>query len=190
VARRLGKAEDWRTDKPWRGEDFGKDKPEDLSHLGPLAYESPMAPDFDLIAEDGKKVSLASFSGKPVLLIFYLGHNCEHCVEQLNAFAPMAGEFKSAGISLAAIGPEPLVELAKAHDLCAGEEKHFPFPLYSDFATTAFKNYRSYDDFEDLPLHGTFLIDTEGRLRWMDVGSEPFQKADFLLKEAKRLLGM
>jgi peroxiredoxin len=190
VAKRLGKAEDWRSDKPWRGEDFGQDKPEDLSHLGPLAYESPRAPDFDLIAEDGKKVSLSSFSGKPVLLIFYLGHNCEHCVQQLNAFAPMAGDFKSAGISLAAIGPEPLVELAKAHELCAGDEKHFPFPLYSDLSTKAFKAYRSYDDFEDLPLHGTFLIDTEGRLRWMDVGPEPFQKPDFLLKEAKRLLGM
>ena len=102
----------------------------------------------------------------------------------------MAGDFKAAGISLAAIGPEPLVELAKAHELCAGEEKRFPFPLYSDLSTNAFKAYRSYDDFEDLPLHGTFLIDGERRLRWMDVGPEPFQKPDFLLKEAKRLLGM
>ncbi len=190
VAARLGKQADWRTDKLWRGEDFGKDKPEDLAHLGPLVYEAPSAPDFDLIAEDGAKVSLASFSGKPVILIFYLGHNCEHCVEQLNAFAPVADKFKSAGIKLAAIGPEPLVELAKAHAFCDTPEKHFPFPLYSDPTSAAFKDYRSYDDFEGLPLHGTFLIDTEGRLRWMDVGSEPFQKADFLLKEAKRLLGM
>ena len=190
VAKRLGKPKDWRTEKSWRGDDFGKDKPEDLTHLGPLAYESPTAPDFALIAEDGKNVSLSSFSGKPVILVFYLGHNCEHCVEQLNAFAPMASDFEAAGISLAAIGPEPLVELAKAHELCAGDEKRFPFPLYSDLSTNAFKAYRSYDDFEDLPLHGTFLIDGERRLRWMDVGPEPFQKPDFLLKEAKRLLEM
>ena len=65
-----------------------------------------------------------------------------------------------------------------------------PFPLYSDPSGAAFGDYRSWDDFENLPLHGTFLIDGAGKLRWMDVGPEPFQEAGFLLEEAKRLLEM
>ena len=41
-----------------------------------------------------------------------------------------------------------------------------------------------------MTLHGTFLIDPSGKLRWMDVGPEPFQDPKFLLEEAKRLLEM
>ncbi len=190
VAKRLVGTENWKTDKSWRGEDFGDNKPEKLNHLGPLVYQSPSAPNFDLLCEDGTRVSLESFSGKPILLIFYLGHNCEHCVEQLNNITPFAKEFENSGIEIVAIGPEKLSELAKAHNLCSSGEEGFPFKLYSDLESGSFKDYRSYDDFEGMPLHGVFLIDKSSKLRWMDVGPEPFQDIKFLLRESKRLLSM
>ena len=190
IAKRLGEAENWKTDKSWRGEDFGDNKPEKLNHLGPLVYQSPSAPNFDLLCEDGTRVSLESFSGKPILLIFYLGHNCEHCVEQLNNITPFAKEFENSGIEIVAVGPEKLSELAKAHNLCSSGEEGFPFKLYSDLESGSFKDYRSYDDFEGMPLHGVFLIDKSSKLRWMDVGPEPFQDIKFLLRESKRLLSM
>jgi len=111
-------------------------------------------------------------------------------VEQLNNFAPLVIDFEQAGIELIAIGPESLTELAKAHELCSSGEKRFPFPLHSDLESASFKDYRAYDDFEGLPLHGIFLIDGKAKLRWMDVGPEPFQGIEFLLREAKRLLAM
>ena len=190
IAKRLGETENWKTNKSWRGEDFGDNKPEKLNHLGPLVYQSPSAPNFDLLCEDGTRVSLESFSGKPLLLIFYLGHNCEHCVEQLNNISPFAKEFENSGIEIVAVGPEKLSELAKAHNLCSSGEEGFPFKLYSDLESGSFKDYRSYDDFEGMPLHGVFLIDRSSKLRWMDVGPEPFQDIKFLLRESKRLLSM
>jgi len=190
IAKRLGETENWKTNKSWRGEDFGENKPEKLNHLGPLVYQSPSAPNFDLLCEDGTRVSLESFSGKPILLIFYLGHNCEHCVEQLNNISPFAKEFENSGIEIVAVGPEKLSELAKAHNLCSSGEEGFPFKLYSDLESGSFKDYRSYDDFEGMPLHGVFLIDKSSKLRWMDVGPEPFQDIKFLLRESKRLLSM
>ena len=190
IAKRLGETENWKTNKSWRGEDFGENKPEKLNHLGPLVYQSPSAPNFDLLCEDGTRVSLESFSGKPLLLIFYLGHNCEHCVEQLNNISPFAKEFENSGIEIVAVGPEKLSELAKAHNLCSSGEEGFPFKLYSDLESGSFKDYRSYDDFEGMPLHGVFLIDRSSKLRWMDVGPEPFQDIKFLLRESKRLLSM
>ena len=190
IAKRLGETENWKTNKSWRGEDFGENKPEKLNHLGPLVYQSPSAPNFDLLCEDGTRVSLESFSGKPILLIFYLGHNCEHCVEQLNNITPFAKEFENSGIEIVAVGPEKLSELAKAHNLCSSGEEGFPFKLYSDLESGSFKDYRSYDDFEGMPLHGVFLIDRSSKLRWMDVGPEPFQDIKFLLRESKRLLSM
>jgi len=51
-----------------------------------------------------------------------------------------------------------------------------------------FKAFRAHDDFESQPLHGTFLIDAKGKIRWQDVSYEPFMDVEFLLKESKRLL--
>ncbi|MEO1984306.1 MAG: hypothetical protein ABGZ24_27635 [Fuerstiella sp.] len=65
----------------------------------------------------------------------------------------------------------------------------FPFPLVSDADLNVFKKYRCYDDFENQPLHGTFLVDGEGRIRWQDISYEPFMDPDYVLKEAQRLLG-
>ena len=48
---------------------------------------------------------------------------------------------------------------------------------------------RPLKDFEDQPLHGTFLIDKAGKIRWQDISYQPFTEPEFLLKEAKRLLG-
>ena len=41
-----------------------------------------------------------------------------------------------------------------------------------------------------MPLHGTFLIDEQGLVRWQDVSYEPFTDTEFLLAESKRLLGL
>jgi hypothetical protein len=39
-----------------------------------------------------------------------------------------------------------------------------------------------------MPLHGAFLIDAKGLIRWQDIGYQPFKDVPFLLGEAKRLL--
>ena len=54
---------------------------------------------------------------------------------------------------------------------------------------SVFKSYRAFDDFENVPLHGVFLVDGQGLVRWQDISFEPFTDAKFLLGEAKRLLG-
>ena len=64
----------------------------------------------------------------------------------------------------------------------------FPFTLLADPDCKTFREYNSYDDFEDQPLHGTFLITTDGRVLWQDISADPFMDTSFLLKEAPRLL--
>jgi len=41
-----------------------------------------------------------------------------------------------------------------------------------------------------MPLHGTFLIDAAGKVRWQDISFEPFTAVNFLLEEAERLLSL
>ena len=101
-------------------------------------------------------------------------------------FGPMTKDFADNNVSLLAISTDDLAGLKKSIDNYKGGP--IPFPLLSNVELDVFKAYRCYDDFEKLPLHGTFLIDAQGKVRWQDISHEPFQDAKFLLAEAKRLL--
>lgn len=186
IAKELGFAEDWRM--PYVAKDDVGDRPS-LDSLGPFTWRPTAAADFTLIAPDGKAVSLADYRGKPVVVMFYLGFGCLHCVEQLNKFAPLTEKFREQGIELLAISTDDEIDLEKSIAACQ-TEGGFPFPILSDGGNEVFRRYRCYDDFEDAPLHGTFLIDGQGLVRWQDISFEPFTDADFLLGEAKRLLAI
>ena len=135
-----------------------------------------------------KQLSLKQYKGKPVVVIFYLGHGCPHCIQQLAAFAPKTEEFAKLGISLVAISTDSVDGLMKTAEKVA-DTGGFPFPLLSDKSMQSFKAYRAFDDFENKPLHGTFLIDGDGLVRWQDISYDPFTETKFLLEEAQRLLG-
>jgi len=55
--------------------------------------------------------------------------------------------------------------------------------LLSDKNHDNARRFASYDDFENLELHSTILIDGEGRVRWKRTGGDPFSDVDFLLKQ-------
>jgi peroxiredoxin/tetratricopeptide (TPR) repeat protein len=183
VAKQLGLPDDWRQAPP-PPDDLGE-RP-DLDSLGPFRWSPSPAPTWTLPDKDGRDISLADYRGRPVVLVFYLGFGCLHCVEQLQALAPQAEKFKAAGVELVAIGSDSHESLCQSLESYKGEP--LPFPLLSDPQLRAFQAYRCYDDFESLPLHGTFLIDGEGLVRWQDISFEPFKDVEFLLKEAERLL--
>ena len=161
----------------------------DLTSLGPLLWQPSPAASWSLVGADGAKVSLDQFQGKAVVVVFYLGSGCLHCVEQLRKFAPLTGEFASAGISMVGVSSEPIDSL-KASLSTLSPDESISFPLAADPNLDVFKAYRAFDDFEKLPLHATILIDGKGLVRWQNISAEPFMDAQFLLDEAKRLLAM
>ncbi len=66
--------------------------------------------------------------------------------------------------------------------------QNFPIKLVSDQSLKTFKAYGAFDDFENVPLHGTYLISPKGEILFQDISFEPFAEPDFLLKESTRLL--
>ncbi len=184
IARKLEYPDDWRNSYEFPA-DF-ENRPS-LDSLGPFRWAPMPAPEWTLVNAEGESVSLSDYRGKPVVLIFYLGFGCLHCVEQLQAFSPKAQEFADAGYTLLAISTDDQAGLQKSVDGLSS--KSFAFPLVSDSELNVFKEYRTYDDFESQALHGTFLIDGEGLVRWQDISYEPFMDPDFVLNEAKRILG-
>lgn len=185
LAAELGWPSDWRQPEPPPA-DVGK-RPL-LEELGPLRWQPWAATDFSLPLADGRPITLRQFSNRPVLLVFYLGHECLHCVEQLKALAPWAEKFAQAGVEIVAISTDTQPDLNKAWER-AGVES-FPFSLAADPQWAAFRAWRAYDDFENVPLHGTFLVDGRGRVRWQDISYQPFTEFDFLLSETRRLLAL
>ena len=121
-----------------------------------------------------------------MLLVFYLGRGCPHCVQQVNLLSKAAKDFEAQGIRILAIGSDS----AKAPaETSLAVEDDVPFPILSDKSLRTFKAYRAYDDFEQMPLHATFLVDGAGKVRWQDISAEPFNDTKFLLNESRRLLG-
>ncbi len=183
LAATLNLPSDWRVAATPAG-DVGERPP--LDSLGPVHWQPDAAPEWSGSDGKGGRLSMSNYRGRPLVLIFYLGHQCLHCAEQLQAFAPLTKEFEDAGIALAALSTDDDAGLTKSIENY--KSGTFPFALASDAGLDSFKAYRAYDDFESRPLHGTFLIDAAGLVRWHDVGFEPFRDAKFVLKEARRLL--
>lgn len=184
IASELGFAQDWRKPRPVA---HNAAELPDLATLGPYLWKPMPAPDWTLPDSNGTARSLAEYRGRPVVVVFYLGIGCLHCVEQLQAFTQKQKQFAEAGITLVAISSEAVPALKLSLDRYQ-TDSGFPFTLVSDASLDVFKRYQAYDDFERAPLHATCLIDGEGKLRWHDEGPDPFMNVDFLLSEAERLL--
>jgi len=174
---------DWRVEQP-PSDDVGV-RPT-LDALGPFRWEPSAAPEFVLPDAEQTPHALKDYQGRPLVLIFYLGYGCLHCAEQLQAFGPQREKFLHAGIDLLAISSDDPEGLKKSIANYTGGP--LPIPLLSDGQLEVFQRYRVYDDFEQRPLHGTFLIDGHGRVRWQDISYQPFMDVDFLLQESQRLL--
>jgi len=156
-----------------------------LDALGPFRWSPSPAIPWTLADVEEKPRSLSDYRGRPVVVIFYLGYGCLHCAEQLQAMAKKFDGFKEAGIDVVAVSTDKQINLKRAYENFDGG---FPFPLVADPEMSVFRQYRCYDDFEKAALHGTFLIDVNGLIRWQDISYEPFMDIDFLLKESSRLL--
>ena len=187
LAKTLGIEGDWPAPAPKRTDSGVRP---DIATLGPVHWSAPAAPVFEANTLENQRVKSSDFTAKqPTLFIFYLGHECGHCVEQMQAFAKAAADFEKAGIQLVAITLEnPQAAAGIRAKINLKPDQPLPFPILSDSSLEAFKKVRAHDDFENENLHATILIDTAGKQRWQDISWEPFKDAKFALEEAKRLL--
>ena len=191
LARGWGVDGDWRTPRPAKT-DLGQRPP--LDSLGPYSWTAPAASSWRLPGEGGGERALADGSGQPQIVVFSLGAECLHCSEQVQKFADERKKFAAAGLKPVFISSDPVDKLHKAAEAWKGDSTEpgaaYPFPLVSDQSLVTFKAWRCFDDFENRALHGTFLVDGQGKLQWWDIGPEPFMNVDFLIEESKRLLAI
>lgn len=146
------------------------------------------APDFELLNEDGNPRKLSTLPGSgPVLLVFYYGFSCSHCVAQLYALNDDVRYFNELGVRIVAISSDKPQQTAAAF----AEYGKFPFTMLSDPDDATSRRYscslppsRDSDGFRK---HGTFLLDSQGTIVWANTGFLPFVDNRSLLTHAANL---
>lgn len=143
-----------------------------------LAYtEHPRAPVFAARDMDGKKVDLASFKGRVVVLNFF-DQDCPHCERDLPLLAPVLREFRKRGV--VAIG----VASRDAGGQMRGflEEHGVDYPVVIDPSRGIFAQYGS------TRTPDTFFIDRGGFVRFRERGDRA-DRADLTRLQLRLLLG-
>jgi peroxiredoxin len=148
------------------------------------------APAFSVPDADDHLVSLESLLTRgPVVLVFYYGYSCNHCVAQLFALNDDLKYFRELGAIVVAIGPDTSERTRKKY----AEFGAFGFPVLSDTNRTVASRYGVYrpkvEGTREWEAHGTFLIDRSGIIRWANTGDEPFIGNATLLAELARING-
>lgn len=196
VFRRLEKiVAGWKADKSWNpptlpaspsaGSDETPIERIDLTTLGPLTWSPFPAEPLEGTDTAGKKWSLKAHRGRQVLVIFFLGGRCAHCMQQLQEFGKESEALRKLGVDMVAVSTDNLEDARTLKNNKEGVK--FPMPFLPDPKLEVFKRYRAYDDFESQPLHGTFLIDASGNVRFQRISADPFLDVEFIKTEAARL---
>jgi peroxiredoxin/tetratricopeptide (TPR) repeat protein len=154
-----------------------------LEKYGPEKWEPYAAPALDVKDAAGKRVTLDEYKGKNVILVFYLGAECPHCLRQLHSIGEKKSEWERLNtVVLAVSSASPQTNSAGLKEF--GD---LPIRLLSDDHFANARRFQSYDDFEEMELHSTILIDKQGRVFWARTGGDPFSDLAFVTKQLEQM---
>ena len=126
-----------------------------------------MAPDFELVNQHGQKVSLSSYQGKKnVVVIFYPFAFSGICTGELCALRDDLSAFQNDKVELISISCDPMY----ANKVFA-EQEGYQFQVLSDFWPhgAIAKAYGVFDENRGCATRGSFIIGTDGKIKWMVV---------------------
>lgn len=130
-----------------------------------MIEEGDKAPDFELLADDGSKVSLDEFRGQKVILYFYPKDDTSGCTTQACEFRDSLPRIEEEGAVVLGVSPDP----ADSHRKFK-EKYDLNFPLLVDEEHSVAE---AYGVWKEKSMFGnkywgversTFLIDEEGKL--------------------------
>lgn len=147
------------------------------------------APDFELPDQDGNKVKLSSFRGKPVVLYFYPKDDTPGCTAQACAFRDRKGDLEARGAVVLGVSPDT----SASHAAFVGKYQ-LNFPLLGDTDRSVAQRYGAWREKirygkTSMGLQrSTFLIDADGVVArtWKSVKVEDHDEA--VLKALDKLL--
>ncbi len=118
------------------------------------------APDFILPDQDGARIRLAAYRGKPVVLFFYPRDNTRGCTKQACAFRDSYQEFRELGAVVLGVSrdsSESHTEFRRRHSL--------RYPLLTDGDGAVAREFGVPRPLGLMPGRATFVIDAGGIIR-------------------------
>ena len=143
-----------------------------------------IAPDFELLDQEGKSHKLSDYLGKKVILYFYPKDDTPGCTKEACSFRDNFAEYRKHGIIILGVSKDS----EKSHSRFA-EKYSLPFTLLSDNETTVAQAYgvwglkkmmgREYYGMNRV----TYVIDEEGKVLQVYKKVKPEQHAEEILKD-------
>lgn len=140
------------------------------------------APDFKLFNQDGESVSLSSFKGKNVVVLFFPGANTGVCTKEMCTFRDELKVFEGLNAQILGISVDMHYSLKMFH-----EKNNYNFPLLSDFNK---KVIAAYDvvldvfapgkfDYLGVAKRAAFVVDGNGVLKYVEVLASPGEEPNY-----------
>lgn len=140
------------------------------------------APDFTLFNQDGELVTLSSFKGKKVVLLFFPGANTGVCTKEMCTFRDDLKMFENLNAQVLGVSVDTHYALKMFQ-----EKNNYNFPLLSDFNK---KIIAAYDivldifapgkfDYLNVAKRSAFVIDESGKLIYTEVLASPGEEPNY-----------
>ncbi len=128
-----------------------------------------IAPDFKLKNSDGEEVTLSSFRGKKVVVVFFPFAFTGICTAELCAIRDNADSFKDEDTVVLSISCDSAPTLKNFK-----EQENFNHVLLSDFWPhgEVSRTYGVFLEERGMATRGTFVIDRDGVIQWFVI-NEP-----------------
>jgi len=126
-----------------------------------------IAPNFTLKDYNKQDVTLSSFTGdKPVLLVFYPFAFSGVCQGELCQLRDELADYDGSGVQVLGISVDTPFSLKEW-----AQQQGYQFPLLSDFWPhgAVAQSYGVFNEDAGMANRGTFLIDTDGVVRFAEV---------------------
>jgi FtsP/CotA-like multicopper oxidase with cupredoxin domain/peroxiredoxin len=147
-----------------------------------LTDVSKPAPALRLPAAGGGDVDLEAVRGRPVMLVFFRGMGCVHCIEELQKLVRDSRELAGRA-TIVAVSSEPIdnaTEALKFLNPASGLDVKIAIDADG-------KAFRAFGCYEDGPMHGLFVIDPSGTIRAGYSGETPFADAAKVIERVREI---
>lgn len=143
------------------------------------------APAFELFSQDRKKVSLADYAGRKLVVAFYPAAFTGVCTKEMCAFRDSIARFGDLGADVVGIS----VDAPFANGAFA-KENGVTFPLLSDYTRDTTRAFGvAWDNFAGMPGYvaanrAVFVIGADGTVTYEWIAPNPGVEPDYAAVEA------
>ena len=124
-----------------------------------MVEEGQEAPDFDLLSDEGERVRLSDFRGRPVVLYFYPRDDTSGCTAQACGIRDVYDDFRERGAVVLGVSAD-----TQASHVRFKEKYELPFTLLADPERTTGEAYGVADADGRTFERSTFVVDADGKV--------------------------